>query len=180
MFGDKLAAAQKQIASLTALIASTGFKIEAGAEASVEAFKAHLDSQTKTAVDAALAPVAAQAATATVEAAGLRAGIIAAGVKLGEFKAEDFKVGEGKTASDSAAAAGIKTAIETAVAAKSAKQIAASGHPHALPIANDAPEASGGESVPQSKEEFLKAHAAIADPGQKTAYFRKYRARFSK
>lgn len=180
MFGDKLAAAQKQIVSLTALIASTGFKIEAGAETSVEAFKAHLDAQTKTAIDAALAPVAAQAASATAAHAGLLAGIQGAGVKIGTFKAEDFVVAEGKTAADTSAATSIKTAIETAIAAKSAKQIASSGHPNALPIANDAPAAATGETAPQSKEEFLQAHAAISDPAKKTAYFRKYRANFAK
>ena len=197
MFGDKLTAAHAKITSLVALIAATGFKIDAAAildpktEASAlptaDAFKAHLAGQTTAAVDAATAPLAAtisgHAPVAAAHASFVEA-FTAAGVKLGDFVAADQ--GQGNTpeakAKNAAAAntAMIKTAIETRIASASAKQIAAAGHPHALevPAGPNADQPSASET-PQTKEAFHAALNAITDPGDRTAYFRKHKAKFT-
>lgn len=194
MFGDKLTAANAKITSLVALIVASGLKLDAAAIAdpkteasalpSVDDFKAHLATQNKTAVDAAVSPLNAQIVTLGADAAAavaFRAGFSDAGVKLGDFIAADKA--EGKTPEDKAKAAAaanaatVKLAIENAVAGKAAKQIAGAGHPHALDVApgnGDAPKAS---DVPADKAAF---HATLntLQGAERTAYFRKHKAKF--
>lgn len=194
MFGDKLTAANAKITSLVALLASTGFAINAAAildpktEASeipgVDSLKAHLAAQNKSAIAAATDPLNAQIATfaaGALELAAFKQGIADAGLKVGDFITADKA--EGKTPEDkakaaaSANAATVKTAIETAVAGKSAKQIAATGHPHALDVPPGGGEAPKAADVPASKADF---HATLdtLKGAERTAYFRKHKAKF--
>jgi hypothetical protein len=191
MFGDKLSTATAKINALVAIIAATGFKIEAAtiADAKTEAdalptadaFKAHLEGLTKTAVTNATATITAARDGEVAKNGAIVAGLSAAGVKLGDFKADDFKVAEGKTLADTAGAAAVKSAVETAIAAKSAKQVAGAGHPNALEVA---PETKGnvgdGSATPTNAEEFLATFHALekSDPGKARAYFRKHNAKF--
>jgi hypothetical protein len=205
MFGDKLTAANAKINALVALIVASGFqkisaeavadpKTEASALPSVDDFKAHLQTQQKAAVDAAVSPLNAQIAglnTKVGELAGkvadadiLREGITGAGVKLGDFVTADKA--EGKTPEDKANAAKaanvatVKGAIETAIASKSAKQIAASGHPNAIdvPAGKQEETSASNPGTPENAEEFKKNLRAIKDPGDRQAYYRKHKAKF--
>lgn len=194
MFGDKLTAANAKITSLVALIVATGFKLDAASVAdpkneasslpSADDLKAHLATQNKAAVDAAVSPLNAQIVNLGADAAAavaFRAGFSDAGVKLGDFlsadKAEGQAPDEKAKAAATANAATVKLAIENAVAAKSAKQIAAAGHPHALDVApgnGDAPKAT---DIPADKTAF---HATLntLQGAERTAYFRKHKAKF--
>lgn len=183
MFGNKLAAAQDRIATLTALLAVTGIKIEGEAALPTpEALSAHLAAENKAAAETALvdalAPVQSALAAAQAERDALRAGLAAAGIKLGDFTAADHALAEG--ASETAATAAVKSAVETAITARAARQIAATGHPHALDIKPGEGSASAdASSAPSSSEEFMSAFNAIKDPAEKTAYFRKHSRRFA-
>lgn len=198
MFGDKLTTANAKISSLVALIVATGFKLdaasvtdpktEADALPTADAFKAHLATSAKAATDAAVsaavAPLNTQLATlagVSAEATALKTGLADAGVKLGDFVTADKA--EGKTPEEKAKAAAtanaalVKTAIETSVASKSAKQIAASGHPSALDIAPGGGDAPKATDVPATKADF---HATLTSLSgvERTTYFRKHKAKF--
>lgn len=185
LFGDKLGAANQRNAALTALLAVVGLNVSADAALPTpEAFKATLDQKTKEAVDAALAPVNAQLATANSKSAAFTAGLSAAGVKLGDFKAEDFTAKKDAKEGDlNGAASAVKLAVETAIAAKSAKQIAGSGHEGVLdtPRAEEA-KTGATEVTPANAEEFLKQYNALSktNPGAAATYHRKHRAKFLK
>ena len=99
-------------------------------------------------------------------------------MKLGEFKADDFKIAEGKTIADTAGAQAVKLAVETAIAAKSAKQIAATGHPHAIDVPAGDDKAGDTTATPASAADFLATYKSIKDPGEANAYFRKHSHRF--
>ncbi len=164
MFGDKLATAQKQIASLTALIASTGFKVEAGAEPSADALKAHLSSQTKAAVDAAVAPITEQLASSNSRYAALISAIDSAGIKLGD------------TAAPADLPAALKTALDAAISARSARQISAAGHPHAI----ETPSGDTKDASSMSATELAAAIGFEKDPAKRKSLFNAYEKRFLK
>ena len=182
MFGNKVAALQGQIAGLDALIASTGFKIDAEAATlpTPEAFQAHLKGAQDTATKIALNAKDAALAGAQSEISALRAGFTAAGIKLGEFSAADYQAKEGETLTPAAAA--VKSALEGALTPRSTRQIAAAGHPAALDVpAGESPGSSASaDGEPATAADFKTALDAIKDPGARTAYFRKHKAKFIK
>lgn len=189
MFGDKLATATAKITALVGLIAATGLKIdaaniadsktEAGALPGVDTLKAHLAGQEKTAIAAALAPVNAQLSAASVELAAYKSALEGAGIALSAVTPADFAAPSADKPAPAIAA--IQTAVSNAIAARASKQVAASGHPHAIdvPRGNSAAENSA-ETAPATAEEFLTQLRAIADPGKRTEFYRKHAARFVK
>ncbi len=199
MFGDKLTTANAKITALLGIIAATGFKLnaesisdpktEASALPTADAFKAHLAEQNKSALSAAVDPLNGQianlttaAAVATASVAAFREGLTEAGVKVGEFATAEQ--GEGNTpeakAKNAAAknATMVKTAVETKVAQASAKQIAAAGHPNALDVPPGKSDEPSAAVTPSNATEFNATLKTIKDPGERTAYFRKHRAKF--
>lgn len=201
MFGDKLSNANAKITALVALIGATGFKIdaatildpktEASALPTADAFKAHLTEQGKSAtlaaVEAATAPLNTRIGVLVVEeahAVAFRAGIEAAGVKLAGFVTADQAAGDSPEAKAKAAASAnavtVQMAIETAISAKAAKQVAATGHGHALELTPGAEEQKSANEpgTPANAEEFKTNLQGIKDPGARTAYFRKHKAKF--
>jgi hypothetical protein len=180
MFGDKLKLAQDRITALTVLLAGAGIKIEGDTLPSISAVQAQVTEQQNSAVMAALAPAQALMVCAQNEAGALKAGLGAAGVKLGDFKAEDFAIGEGKTIAECPASMAIKTAVEATVTMAAAKQVAGSGHPAAIevPTAAATPSGDATPAEPASAEEFLASLNAITDPAKRTAFYRKYQAKF--
>jgi hypothetical protein len=206
MFGDKLAGAHAKINALVALIVAAGFpkinaetaadpKTEAKDLPSAEDFKAHLNGQTKAAVDAATGPLntkigelnkAAEGFAATAaELAAFKTGLADAGVKLGDFVTAATCEGkdDAEKAKNAAAknAAMVKEAIGVAVAQKSTKQIAAAGHEHALDIKPGEEAGNKGaadEAAPTDKADFHAKLGAIKDAGKRNTYFRKHKAKF--
>ena len=195
MFGDRLTAAHAKISSLAALIAATGFKLDLAAltdpktEATVipsaDEFRAHLAQREKTAVDAAVAPLNVKLGELGAEAfaaTAFRQGLADAGVKVGDFigadKAEGKTPEEKTKAAAAANAAAVKTAVETAVANQSVRQVAAAGHPNAIPVKPGAGAgANDAKAEPQSREEFSRTLESLAGAERQT-YFRKHRAKF--
>lgn len=200
MFGDKLTTANAKITALLGIIASTGFKLNAEAisdpktEASAvaplaDAFKTHLGAQQTAAITAATEPLATKLAAADSQLSTLNSQLVAyrdglseAGVKLGDFvtsaKADGATDEEKAKAAATANAAMVKTAVANTVAGKSAQQIAGAGHSHALDVAPGGSDTPSAAATPASKADFHAALNAIADPGERTAYFRKHKARF--
>jgi hypothetical protein len=200
MFGDKLTTANAKINALLAVLASTGFalasaeitdaKTEASALPTADAFKAHLAARETTAITAATAPLTKQvndltaaSATATAEASAFRAAFTAAGIKLADFVTP--ATAEGKTDAEKSAAAAatnaasLKLALETAIAQRSSKQIAAAGHPHALDVPPAGPSAEQSDAAPTTKAEFAAGLAARdGKPAERQAYFRRYTSKF--
>lgn len=198
MFGDKLTGATAKIHALVALITASGYtkitaatvadhKTAAEALPSVADYQAHLAAREQTAVEAATAPLATRIAALEIEAAAAaayRRGLEEAGIKFTATFATaataEGETPEAKTAAAAATnAAAVKTAIETAIATRSARAIATTGHPHALDVPpGDSPRSSSEAPTPSSKEEFHSHLRSIQDPGDRTAYFRKHKARF--
>lgn len=180
MFGTKIDAANTRIAGLTALLAVAGLTVAADAALPTpEAFKATLAAAQKKAVDEALASVNTALATSTATASAYASGLAAAGVKVGDFKAEDFKTADGAKAGDlNAAATSVKTAVGNALAAQSARQIAATGHEAALDVAPSGTNPGTTDVAPETSADFLAKLNAITDGGARTAYLRKHKAKF--
>ncbi|EIQ01624.1 hypothetical protein OpiT1DRAFT_00196 [Opitutaceae bacterium TAV1] len=189
MFGSKLAAAQERTSALAALVASlnlSGFDAAALANLetalpTAEALGAQIASGRQAAIDAATAPLNTQLAAARADAAALRAGLAAAGVRIADtFDAAALAAGP--DGAPSAAVAAVKDAVTAAVTSAAARQVAAAGHPHALDIPASPSAASDSaadtDTAPATAADFLKAHAAIKDPAERTTYFRKHAHRF--
>lgn len=181
MFGTKLEAAQARIAGLVALLASTGFKIEADAATFPTAadLGAHLEAQNAGAIQKATAPLAAAKVAAEAQASAYRSAFEAAGIKL-DLAAADFTAPkEGEAAP---AVAKIKTAVETAIAQRAARQIAGAGHPSAIETAPGAEPgtAADADATPANAADFMATHKALKqkDPLSAQRYFRAHHAKF--
>lgn len=179
LFGDKLEAANAKITALTAALAAAGVTFEGDAIPTADAVTAKIKANNESAIEAA---VTAALAEPSAETLAFRSGMSAAGLNGLTFAADDFKLPEGaeKDALNPAATK-VKEAIETKVAAKATKQIASTGHPHAIETPTETGAQTGGTNDdPQTAEEFKSALNAIEDPGKRTTYFRKHKAKFIK
>lgn len=174
-FSKTSAATSERLAAAVSALGAAGFQVAADAPIPApEAVASAIESRIKAATD----PLSAQLATAQARADGLSAALVAVGVSLPDLSAADFA--PGASGAEAPAVAAVRGAIEATVARRSAKTIAATGHPAAVPVPRDDAADSATAGAPASAEEFLQRYEAlsVSDPAGAQAYWRKHKSQF--